>query len=59
MQFHSVNLESFEEKCVKITEKHILVYHSGEITNIDEDVTFCSQNPQFMMVHQSVTFLEL
>ena len=37
----------------------ILVYHNGEITNIEEEVTFCSQNPVGVSVSPSVTLLEL
>ena len=42
-----------------MTQRYILIHHSDDITNTDEGVTFCSQNPQFMVVHQSITFLEL
>ena len=46
MKFHSISFrESFEKKvCEKMTERYILVHHSGEITNIDNGVTFCSQS---------------
>ena len=45
--------------CEKMTERYILIYHSGEITNTDEGVIFCSQNPQFVAIHPSITLLEL
>ena len=45
--------------CEKMTERYILIHHNGEIINTNEGVTFYSQNPQFMVVHQSITLLEL
>ena len=42
-----------------MAESYILVYHSGEIVNTDEGVTFCSQNPQFIAVRPTINFLEL
>ena len=38
---------------------YIFVHYSSKIINIDEGVTFCSQNPQFMAIHPSITLLEL
>ena len=42
-----------------MAESYIFVYHSGEIVNTDEGVTFCSQNPQFIAVRPTINFLEL
>ena len=52
---------SFERKFEKkMAERYyILIYYSGEITNTDKGVTFCSQNPQFIIVRPFITLLEL
>ena len=42
-----------------MAERYILVHYNDEITNTDKGVTFYSQDPQFMAVHPSITFLEL
>ena len=55
----SFEREFLKKKCEKMAKSYILVHHNGEITNTDEGVTFCSQNPQFMTVHPPITLLEL